>query len=169
MQHNQCSDCHVADAFRALIDHAVRYQKDGLRLDQAGRAPEFTYLMTPKQFDRIRKICRQQNWPVPNCRGIRFDLEAVAHPLTARQLKDGCTIEEVAEILISAYCSHSQIGLNKPKNAQAIFFNAGRKVMVGATRYQAVAVVRVCQENGRRFLTPVTAFHATEAKVRSIS
>ncbi len=169
MGNNQYGDAAVAQAFRALLDHATRLEQAGLRLDQAGHVAEFTYILTAKQFDRIRKICRQQQWPEPNCRGIRFDLESIKHPLLARQLKDGCTADEVLEILTSAYCSQSQVGLNKPKQAQVVMFSGGRKVLVGKTRYQAVAVIKVCQEGTRKYLAPVTAFHATEAKVRSIS
>lgn len=169
MGNSQQGDVIVAQAFRVLIEHATRLEQAGLRLDQAGHVAEFTYLLTAKQFDRIRKICRQQQWPEPNCRGIRFDLEAIRHPLLARQMKDGCTPDEVLEIITSAYCSQSQVGLNKPKHAQVVMFSGGRKVLVGKTRYQAVAIIKVCQEGGRKYLAPVTAFHATEAKVRSIS
>lgn len=169
MNISQRGDATVAQAFRALIDHALRLEQEGLRLDQAGHVSEFTYLLTAKQFDRVRKICRQQHWPEPNCRGIRFDLEAIRHSLLARQMKDGCTVDEVLEILTSAYCSQSQVGLNKPKHSQMMMFSGGRKVQVGKTRYQAVAVIKVRQEGARKYLAPVTAFHATEAKVRSIS
>lgn len=169
MDNSQRGDEDVAQAFRALIDHAVHLQDAGLRLEQAGHAAEFTYLLTTKQFDRIRKICRQQHWPEPNCRGIGLDIEAVRHPLLTRTLKDGCTADEVLKILTSAYCSQSQAGLNKPKNQQMVMFSGGRKVLVGNTRYQAVAVLKVCQDGTRKYLAPVTAFHATEAKVRKIS
>jgi len=47
--------------------------------------------------------------------------------------------------------------------------SGGRKVLVGKTRYQAVAVIKVCQGGARKYLAPITVFHATEAKVRSIS
>lgn len=101
--------------------------------------------------------------------GIRFDLEAIRHALLALQMKDGCTVDEVLEILTSAYCSQSQVGLNKPKHAQVVMLSGGGKVQVGKTRYQAVAVIKVCQDGARKYFAPITAFHATEAKVRSIS
>jgi hypothetical protein len=125
--------------------------------------------MTPKQFERIRRICMQKGWDVPNCRGILIDLQAVAHPLESRESKDNCTVNEALEILVTAYCAYSQIGLNKPKSAQGIVFNTGRKVQVGKAKYYAVAVVKVCSNGPEKYLAPVTAYHATEAKVRNIT
>lgn len=161
-------DDSLADAFRALIDQVISMDEAGMPHHQAEHVAEFTYLMTPKQYDRIRSVCRKMDWCVPNCRGIRIDLEAVAHPLQTRMLKDKCTVEEVLQILICAYCAHSEIGLNKPKHAQGILFNRGRKVKIGAGHYYALAVYKICEEGGRRFLAPVTVFHTTDAKIRKI-
>ncbi|NWE43579.1 hypothetical protein HX875_29160 [Pseudomonas yamanorum] len=166
---DQLGDAALADAFRELMAIVVSMRDAGVSLDQVQHAPVFTYLMTPKQFDRIRKICKQQNWTVPNRRGILIDLQAIAHPLESRETKDNCTPEEALEILAKAYSPYSQIGLNKPKNAQGIIFNTGRKVKVGAGSYYALAVVKVCQEGAEKYLAPVTAYHATEAKIRNIS
>lgn len=154
-----------ADAISALIDIALtRNRCAGDDLDGA-----FTYLLTPKQFDRIRKVCKEQGWDVPNQRGILIDLEAVAHPLKSRMSKDHCTAGEVLEILLAAYSAQSQIGLNRPKHAQAIVFNTRRKVRVGNSSFYAIAVVKVRVEGARKYLAPVTAYHATEAKIRNIS
>lgn len=165
----QRGDESLADAFRELMDVVLSMRNAGVSLSQVQHAPEFTYLMTPKQFDRIKRICREKNWPVPNRRGILIDLQAVSHPLDARESKDNCTPAEALEILVNAYCAYSQVGLNKPKNAQGIMFNTGRRVKVGTGNYYALAVVKVCQEGGIKYLAPVTAYHATEAKIRSIS
>lgn len=163
------SDLALADAFRELMDVVVSMRNAGVPLSQVQHAPFFTYLMTPKQFDRIRKICMQKGWEVPNQRGILIDLVAVAHPLDARESKDNCTVEEALAILVAAYSAYSQVGLNKPKHAQAIVFNTGRQVQVAQNKYYAVAVVKVCVEGRKKYLAPVTAYHATEAKIRNIS
>lgn len=164
----QRGDESLAEAFRELMDVVICMRNAGVPLNQVQHAPEFTYLMTPKQFDRIRRICRERSWHVPNCRGVLIDLQAIAHPLDARESKDNCTPEEALAILANAYCAYSEVGLNKPKNAQGILFNTGRKVRVGTGNFYALAVVKICNEGGRKYLAPVTAYHATEAKIRNI-
>jgi len=162
-------DSALAEAFKGLMDVVVSMRDAGVPISQVQHAPVFTYLMTPKQFDRIKKICMQKGWDVPNQRGILIDLDAVAHPLDARESKDNCTVSEALEILVTAYSAYSQVGMNKPKYAQGIVFNTARKVQVGRAKYYAVAVVQVCVEGRKKYLAPVTAYHATEAKIRSIS
>lgn len=165
----QTGDQSLAEAFRELMVQVIAMRNAGLPIRQAQHAAEFTYLLTQKQFDRITRICRQKQWPVPNCRGIHIDLQAIAHPLDARESKDNCSPEEAIQILINAYSSFSQVGLNKPKHTEGILFNTGRKVKVGQGSYYALAVVRICEERGRKYLAPVTAYHATEAKIRNIA
>ncbi|MCO1999807.1 hypothetical protein FA420_30825, partial [Pseudomonas aeruginosa] len=97
------SDLALADAFKELIHVVVSMRDAGVPLSQVQHAPIFSYLMTPKQFDRIKKICMQKGWEVPNQRGILIDLEAVAHPLDARESKDNCTVDEALAILVAAY------------------------------------------------------------------
>ncbi|MCQ9425584.1 hypothetical protein NRB16_18875 [Pseudomonas sp. LJDD11] len=164
----QLGDDSLADAFRELMNAVINMREAGVDLNQVQHAPEFTYLLTPKQFDRIKRICREKGWPEPNQRGILMDLQAIAHPLDARETKDHCTSEEALQILVNAYCAYSQVGLNKPKHAQGILFNTGRKVSIGRGSYYALAVVKVCEDGVRRYLAPVTAYHATEAKIRKI-
>ena len=130
--YDKLGDAALVDAFKSLMDVVVIMRDAGVPLSDVRHAPTFTYLMTPKQFDRIRRICIQKGWDVPNRRGILIDLD-------------------------------------KPKHAQGIVFNTGRKVQVGKAKYYAVAVVKVCVEGGEKRLAPVTAYHATEAKIRSIS
>lgn len=159
----------MQDAFIALVEIALarRCSSDHRVYDEA--VPAFSYLLTPKQFDRVRKICKERGWDVPNQRGVLIDLEAVAHPLDARMTKDRCTVAQVLDILLAAYSPQSQVGLNKPKHAQAIVFNTRQKVRIGKASFYAVAVVKIRVEEGRKYLAPVTAYHATEAKIRNIS
>jgi hypothetical protein len=165
----QLGDESLADAFRELMNVVIAMRNAGVDLNQVQHAPEFTYLLTPKQYDRIKRICREKGWNEPNKRGILMNLQAIAHPLDSRESKDGCTPEEALQILVNAYCAYSQVGLNKPKHAQGILFNTGRKVRVGNGSFYALAVVKVCEAGGITYLAPVTAYHATEAKIRNIS
>lgn len=158
----------LQDAFIALVEIALVRRRSADHGTNDEVVPAFSYLLTPKQFDRVRKICKEKGWDVPNQRGVLIDLEAVAHPLDARMTKDQCTVEEVVEILLAAYSPQSQVGLNKPKHLQAIVFNTRQKVRIGKASFYAVAVVRIRVEGGRKYLAPVTAYHATEAKIRSI-
>ena len=167
--YDQMGDAALADAFRELMSVVISMRNAGVSFARVWHSPAFTYLMTPKHYDRIRTICKKQGWPAPNCRGILIDLIAIAHPLESRETKDNCTPAEALEILIKAYSPYSQIGLNKPKNRQGIIFNTGRKVSVGTANYYALAVVKLCQAGPRNYLAPVTAYHATEAKIRKIS
>lgn len=159
----------LQDAFIALVEIALaRGRSVDHGVNDEG-VPAFSYLLTPKQFDRVRRICKEKGWDVPNQRGVLIDQEADAHPLDARMNKDRCTVEEVLQILLAAYSPQSQVGLNKPKHAQAIVFNTRQKVRIGKASFYAVAVVRIRVEGGRKYLAPVTAYHATEAKIRNIS
>jgi hypothetical protein len=162
--HEKRNDEALAEAFRTLVDLVASMRGAGVPLSQVQHAPLFSYLLTPRQFDRIKRICRSNGWQEPNCRGVLIDLNAVDHPLSARNDKDGCT----AEILLHAYSAYSQIGQNKPKYSQGLVFNTGRKVRVGGADFYAVAVVQVETDGARKYLAPVTAYHATEAKIRGI-
>lgn len=166
--HDQLGDVALAEAFQELLWAVIKAKNCDASRGRPQHAPAFSYLMTPKQFDRITKICKQRAWPVPNRRGILIDQQAISHPLQSRQAKDNCTPEETLDILTKAYSPYSQIGLNKPKNEQGIIFNTGRGVRVGSGSFYAVAVLKVCQEDGEKYLAPVTAYHATEAKIRNI-
>jgi len=158
----------LADAFEALLNVVLQLTEPNTLRSKAKHAPHFSYLLRPKQFDKIRKICREMRWPVPNRRGVLIDVEAIAHPLQSRGRKDGCSPSETLSILVNAYSAHSQIGFNKPKHAQGIIFNTGRKVRIGNAMYFAVAVLSVCENGNEKYLAPVTAYHATETKLRNI-
>lgn len=159
----------LAEAFAALAEIALTRRVADGHASYENHIPAFSYLLTPKQYDRIRRICREKGWDVPNQKGVLIDLEAVAHPLQSRMAKDHCTVEEVMDILLAAYSPHSQVGLNRPKHGQAIVFNTRYKVRVGKAHFFAVAVLKVRVDGGRKYLAPVTAYHATEAKIRNIS
>jgi hypothetical protein len=163
----QMGDDSLAEAFSELVNVVVSMKQAGVALSHVTEPPVFTYLLTPKQFDRVRKICRENQWPQPKCRGILIDLEAVAHPLEARGDKDGCTPADVIAILTNAYCVYSTVHMNK-QHAQAILLNTGRKVKVGIGSYYAMAIIEVRNAGGITYLAPVTAYHATEAKIRKI-
>lgn len=151
----------LAHAFKDLVAHVVA---GGSRL----AAPSFTYLMTPKQFSAAQKICADNAWPVVNCWGILIDHDAIYHPLQTRVAKDGCSSDEVREILVKAYGPNSIVRINRQRGAQALLLNAHQRVTVGTSSYYSLAVLEVRTDGHRNYLAPVTAYHATEAKMRAI-
>lgn len=131
-------------------------------------APEFSYVLTDKQFNRVVTLCRKAAWGVPNIRGIHITLGAIEHVISSRFVKDGCEPCFVADILVTAYHELSQVAMNKSYGAQALMFNTGKKLSLNGQKYYALAVVEVRKVNEMVFLAPVTAYHATEAKIRGI-
>jgi len=151
----------LAAAFQALVAHVAGGKP-------SATAPAFTYLMTPKQFDTVRRICDRQGWPIPNCRGILIDADAVQHPLEQRAIKDGCSRAEVEDILVKAYCPHSVVRINRERGRQAIMLNAHQRVKVGACSLYGFAIVELKTAGLKNYLAPVTAYHASEAKRRAL-
>lgn len=151
----------LAQAFRALVAHVA----DG---KPAATAPTFTYIMTPKQFDAVRRICVELGWPVLNCPGILVDYNAAQHPLEQRASKDGCSRLEVEDILIKAYSPRSEATTNRDRYQQAIMLNAHQRVRVGGAAFYGLAIVELRTAGCRNYLAPVTAYHATEAKKRAL-
>ena len=149
----------LAQAFRNLVAHVAGGKP-------TATAPSFTYIMTPKQYDAVRRICGRQGWPVLNCRGILIDPNAVRHPLEQRALKDGCSRVEVEDILIKAYSTRSVAVINRDRHRQAIMLNASQRVRVGGATFYGLAIVELKTAGRKNYLAPVTAYHASEAKKR---
>lgn len=151
----------LAQAFKALVVYVAAG-------NPAAAAPAFTYLLSNKQFDEIRRMCIRNGWPVINCRGILIDHAAVAHPLQTRRNKDRCSELEIADILSKAYCPRSVVRENGRQGLQAIVLNAHQRITIGADCYYCLAIVELRSNGARNYLAPVTAYHATEAKKRSL-
>lgn len=159
------SEVRLAQAFADLFDHLVKALVRGAPTTDA---PEFSYLMTPKQLATVQGICAAKGWPVVNCRGIHIDAQAVMHPLSARLKKDSVKVEDVKSILLKAYSPRSLICENRDHTQQTLIFNTHHKLLIGTTKYHGMAVLEVKSTGARNYLAPVTAYHATEAKVRAL-
>ena len=151
---------HYADWVNGLIISGTMLPPD------EWNAPLFTYVMTKKQFNRLNFICQRNGWPVQTCRGITFYPRNIKHILTARKGKDSIHCTEVADILIAALCPQSQVELKRDQNQQVVVLNSVSALRVGAKRekYFGMMIVQVSEND----LAPVTAYHATEAKIRAI-
>lgn len=155
----------LALAFHALFDFVATAPASG---ERDSDAPSFTYLLTPKQMSEINARCKSEGWPPITCRGIPISPNAIRHALQARSGKDQLTEAEVRKIMIAAYSQDCTIHVNRGRDKQAVVLNARRKVQIGATAYNAMAIVQVTATTSRNYLAPVTAYHAAEAKVRAI-
>lgn len=159
----------LVDAFKELVDMLVQAKRLGVDWRTISEAPEFTYVMTQKQFNVVCRICKDHGWVVPNIRGIHITLSAVEHVMSAREVKDGCSPAFIAEIMAFSYHEISQVSANRQHNSQALMFNTQKRLLWDGQRYHALAIVQVTDDgNGRRYLAPVTAYHASEAKIRGI-
>ena len=154
-------------AFKSLVVTVSELAQSGTNLDNA-ELPFFTYLLTPKQTSRIRAICKQEGWPIPATKGVEIDLNAILHPLESRKNKDGCPPAFVGDILAEAYSVNSEIAINREHNEQALIFNAKKKITYGGSKWHALAVLDVREEGHKKYLAPITAYHANEAKIRKI-
>jgi hypothetical protein len=161
------SEQHIADAFNALFDYVVALPLGSAGLD----APIFSFLLTPKQKFEIDKVCTENKWPMINCIGILIDLVAIRHPLGTRRAKDGITNDEIKRIIATAYSPRSIVRANRNHGQQALMLNNQRKVPIGkgGTVFFGMAVLEIKTDGARNYLTPVTCYHANEAKSRAIS
>jgi hypothetical protein len=126
--------------------------------------PLFTYIMTKKQFNRLNVLCQQNGWPRQTCSGIIFSARDIQHVITARTGKDSLTWQEVADILNASYCVRSVVAVNKGRNKQAVVLNSVTNIHVRGQKYYGLAIIQVSENN----LAPVTAYHATKAKIEAI-
>lgn len=130
------------------------------------QAPLFTYIMTNKQFNELNVICRRNGWPPQTNRGITFYPHVIKHILTSRTGKDRLTWPEVAEIISAALNSRSAVVLKRDYNQQVIVLNSVDVLRIGRTKekFRGALIVEVSIND----LAPITAYHANEAKVRTI-
>ena len=132
--------------------------------DDEWRQPLFTYIMTKKQFNRLNVLCQQNGWPRQVCPGIVFSARDIQHVITARIGKDKLSWQEVANILNASYCVRSEVAVNKGRNQQAVVLNSVDDIYVRGQKYYGLAIIQVSTNN----LAPVTAYHATKAKIDAI-
>lgn len=125
----------------------------------------FSYILTPKQRDQIKRICIREGWEVNQSKGITITIQAIKHVLAGRKSKDGLSTQECAQVLSSAYSKHSEIALNKDRDQQAFILNAKISVHIKSTAFYCAAILQVSEND----LAQVTAYHTTWAKIKAIT
>lgn len=126
--------------------------------------PLFTYVLTKRQFNQLNLICHKEGWPRQTCPGITLYPHHISHVLTSRA-KDGLNWVQVAELLSASFCTRSEIAANKGRSMQGVILNGFEKLTtVTGQKYFGMAVLQVSEND----LAPVTAYHATEAKIKAI-
>lgn len=157
------------DALREAIHFYTKWVDDISRSGQpvpAGKwnSPLFTYVLTKRQLNQLNVICKKQDWPHQNYPGITVYPRHIKHVLTSR-IKDGLNWVQVAEILSASFCTHSRVTINKDRNMQGIILNAKERLTtISGQKYFGMAILQVSEND----LAPVTAYHATEAKIKAI-
>lgn len=125
----------------------------------------FSYILTPKQRDQIKRLCIKEGWPVNQSKGITITISAIKHVLAGRKGKDGLTTQECAQVLSSAYSKNSEIALNKDRHEQAFILNAKISVQLRSSAFYCAAILQVSEND----LAQVTAYHTTWAKIKGIT
>lgn len=126
--------------------------------------PLFTYLLTRKQFNQLNVICKANGWPHQTCQGITIYPRHIQHILASRA-GDGLNWLQVAELISASFCTCSEIALNKDRNMQSVMLNASKRLSsIKGQAYYGMAILQVSEND----LAPVTAYHATEAKIKAI-
>lgn len=156
----------------ALQDAIGFYTQQIYRIASAGHKimqeewdrPLFTYLLTRKQFNQLNVICKANGWPHQACQGITIYPRHIQHILTSRA-GDGLNWVQVAELISASFCTCSEIALNKDRNMQSVMLNASKRLSsIKGQAYYGMAILQVSKND----LAPVTAYHATEAKIKAI-
>ena len=168
------AEVHLERCIRELVEFVTTQSETG-RCDAEG--PAFAYLLTQKQADEIDRVCDASGWGRINCYGVLIAPKDIRHILTARASKDGLTAAEVAAIVIRAYNPRSLLRNNplsqehgdfRRSSIQSVMLNTHQKLLLGGSGYYGVAILEIRQDGARRYLAPVTCYHATEAKKRRI-
>jgi hypothetical protein len=168
------ADIALENRFKALVDFVANQPSSGL---PASDAPVFAYLLTPKQCDEIDRLCDANGWGRVTTYGVMFSVNDVRHILDSRMSKDGLTPAQIGLVVAKAYSPRSLVIPNPPpedstsvrrSHQQSLMLNTHQKVVIGTMKYYGVAILEIKAEGPRRYLAPVTCYHATEAKKRRI-
>ncbi|EDT2962897.1 hypothetical protein LSB85_004689 [Salmonella enterica] len=125
--------------------------------------PLLTYLMTKKQFNQLNNLCQRNGWPRQERPGITIYPHHLQHVLSSRS-KDGLDWKMVSNVLSASFCTHSEVALNKGRNQQGIILNSFQAIRLGKEKYYGMVILQVSEKD----LAPVTAYHASEAKIKAI-
>jgi len=157
----------------AFIDYTHLVDANFVFDQEIRAAGLFSYILTPKQRDQIKKLCIKEGWPVNQSKGITITISAIKHVLVGRTRKDGLTTLECAQLLSSAYSKHSEIALNKPINTgqkqerheQVFILNAKVSARIQGSAFYCAAILQVSENE----LSQVTAYHTTWDKIKGIT
>ena len=159
----------LVDTISEIVTLVDTCMAAGIQLFEIRNAPEFCYVLTGKQADTLDRICTRQGWSRPTIKGIEIDVRYIAHVLNSRSSKDSVDAIFVAAILAAAFCEFGEIEINTSHNQQAIVINAIKKLHLDGTVYHGMAIIELKDDfNGSVKLIPITAYHATESKLRKI-
>lgn len=151
----------LVNAFR---DYVFEVEKGGVPGD-VWEVGFFSYLLTRKQIDHVKKICRQQRWPIPkNLKGITIKGDFIKHVLNSRTSKDELTAAECADILSKSFHKNGEVGVNVKHQNQGVILNSKNRVNVRGNSRYSMTIFNVEGDN----LSPVTAYDADRAKINSI-
>lgn len=155
----------LVDAFRELVDFV-----SACGATSPLAAPNFSYLLTKKQLDAIRRICASQKWAPPKNRGIEIGTPFISHVLRARSIKDKVDAAFVALVLSRTFCAEGVIKFNQGDrhSNQAILLNATTSLPLNGSIFYGMAIFDVESKGGVVVMSPITAYHANSSKVRKI-
>lgn len=156
------------DAMREIVAVVNTLRISNISAAILGDQYSFSYLLTIKQQNAIKKVCNDHAWAVPFCQGIEINAKTVDHILDSR-LKEGVTSAFVADIMVAAYNQFAEIYVNKKNGEQAVFLNGIKKLPLNGSIWHGVAIVALDNErDGGKHIASVTAYHANDRKVRGI-
>lgn len=164
----------LADCLRELVRFVEAQSQSGARDEQA---PALAYCLTPKQCDDMDRVCDESGWERLNSYAIMINPSDIRHILASRSKKDNLDCTQIAEIVAKAYSPRSLVRRNPPTfdptaerrgDQQSVMLNTQQKFTLNGTAYYATAILEIRVSGARRYLAPVTCYHATEAKKRKI-
>ncbi|MCS0443116.1 hypothetical protein [Vibrio diabolicus] len=123
----------------------------------------FTYLLTKKQMNTLKKLCISEGWTQPINYSITIKGEFIAHILKSRQGKDLITTQEAITILKTAFSPTSLVSINVKYNNQAVVLNSNTKIKIKGNSYYSSAFFEVGEK-----LENKTAYHAGWNKIQAM-
>lgn len=123
----------------------------------------FTYLLTKKQMNTLKKLCISKGWIQPTNYSITIKGEFIAHILKSRQGKDLITTQEAIMILTTAFSPTSLVSINVKYNNQAVVLNSNTKIKIKGNSYYSSAFFEVGEQ-----LENKTAYHAGWNKIQAM-
>ncbi|EGQ9322248.1 hypothetical protein NMS74_003548 [Vibrio cholerae] len=123
----------------------------------------FTYLLTKKQMNTLKRLCINENWTQPTNYAITIKGEFIAHILKSRQGKDLVTTQEAIKILTTAFSPTSQVSINAKYENQAVVLNSSTKIKIKGNNYYSSAFFEVGVQ-----LENKTAYHTNWNKIQAM-